>query len=76
MAEVLRKAGFRNIEPSAEGESTIGADQVPHFESREELLHSLFVDALIGIPHGGRTGSAVLRAVSGSLESLLLTRLL
>jgi len=47
MAEVLRKAGFDKVEASTEGESLIYGDKVPRFESREDLQHSLFVDALV-----------------------------
>jgi predicted SAM-dependent methyltransferase len=47
LAEVLRKAGFRRIEPSNEGESLIFGNKVPRHEKREDLQHSLFVEAFL-----------------------------
>jgi predicted SAM-dependent methyltransferase len=45
--EVLRKAGFRDVEESREGTSRLYGDSVPPFEPGDstELPHSLYVEA-------------------------------
>ena len=45
--EVLRHAGFREVERSAEGESRLYGSNVPAYEPRdsEDLPHSLYVEA-------------------------------
>ena len=45
--EVLRKAGFRDVERSAEGLSRLYKDQVPPYEPGDSagLPHSLYVEA-------------------------------
>ena len=47
LEEVLRNAGFRQIEESAEGASSVYRDQVPPYEpaDNKDLPHSLFVEA-------------------------------
>ncbi len=47
MAEVLRGAGFREVEESGEGKSRLYGDQVPPYEpgDSQELPHSLYVEA-------------------------------
>ena len=47
LEEVLRKAGFNNVQEATEGESAIYGEKVPRHESREDLQHSLFVEARI-----------------------------
>jgi hypothetical protein len=45
--EVLRAAGFREVERSAEGKSRLYASQVPPYEPGDsvDLPHSLYVEA-------------------------------
>ena len=47
LEEELRKAGFREVEESAEGASRLYGDRVPPFEPGDsrELPHSLYVEA-------------------------------
>jgi hypothetical protein len=47
LQEVLRKAGFREVEESAEGQSRLYGPGVPPFEpqDRSGLPHSLYVEA-------------------------------
>jgi len=47
LSEVLREAGFRDVEKSAEGKSRLYGSGVPPFEPEDsmELPHSLFVEA-------------------------------
>jgi predicted SAM-dependent methyltransferase len=47
LSEVLREAGFREVEKSAEGKSRLYKDEAPPFEPGDsrELPHSLYVEA-------------------------------
>jgi len=45
LSEVLYNAGFRDVQQSSEGHSNIYGELVPSFEPREDLPHSLFVEA-------------------------------
>jgi len=47
LSEVLREAGFRDVDKSAEGKSRLYGSGVPPFEPEDsmELPHSLFVEA-------------------------------
>jgi predicted SAM-dependent methyltransferase len=47
LSEVLREAGFREVEKSAEGKSRLYGNNVPPFEPQDsmELPHSLYVEA-------------------------------
>jgi SAM-dependent methyltransferase len=47
MSEVLRAAGFREVEESGEGKSRLYGDKVPPYEpgDSKELPHSLYVEA-------------------------------
>jgi predicted SAM-dependent methyltransferase len=44
LAEVLGKAGFREVIQSGEGSSRVYGERVPSYERAEELQHSLFVE--------------------------------
>jgi len=48
LEEVLKEAGFREVERSAEGNSRLYSSQVPLYEPEDsrELPHSLYVEAL------------------------------